>query len=52
MFLKENHGVSIKALRCTDGRKQRGKMDPIDATPPTVSTEALLILDTIATPRS
>ena len=43
MFLKEKRDGSIKGRGVADGRKQRKKIEPKDATSPTVSTEAVML---------
>ena len=43
MFLKEKLDGSIKGRGVADGRKQREKIEPKDATSPTVSTEAVML---------
>ena len=43
IFIKEKRDGTIKARGCADGRKQRNNHKNADATPPTVSTEAVLI---------
>ena len=43
MFLKEKQDRSIKGRGVADARKQRGKIEPKDATSPTVSTEAVML---------
>ena len=43
VFIKERRDGTIKARGYADGRKQRKKYNNTDVTPPTVSTEAVLI---------
>ena len=43
MFLKEKRDGSIKGRRVADGRKQRYKIEPKDATSPTVSSETVML---------
>ena len=50
MFLKENQYVSIKGCGVADGRNQREKIKPKDATSLTVSTEAVMLTATIDAP--
>ena len=47
IFLKENRDRSIKGHGVADGRKQQEKIEPKDATYPTVSTEAVMLTATI-----
>ena len=47
MFLKEKRDGSIKGRGVADGRKQRDKIEPKDATSPTVSTESVMLTATI-----
>ena len=47
IFLKDNRYGSIKGRGVADGRKQWDKIEPKDATSPTVSTEAVMITATI-----
>ena len=47
MFLKEKQNGSIKEHGVADGRKQREKIKPKDATSPTVSTEDVMLTATI-----
>ena len=47
MFLKEKLYGSIKGYGVEDGRKQQEKIEPKDATPPTVSIEAVMLTATI-----
>lgn len=48
MFLKEKQDWTIKARGCADGRKQRKMIDKEAASSPTISTEGLLLVATIA----
>lgn len=48
MFLKQKRSGAIKGRGCADGRKQRGEMTKPEASSPTVSTEAVFLLLTIA----
>lgn len=48
MFLKQKRDGTIKGRGCADGRKQRGKVAKIEASSPTVSTEALFLVIIIA----
>ena len=47
MFLKEKQDGSIKGCGVADGRNQREKIKPQDATSPTVLTEAVMLTATI-----
>ena len=47
IFLKEKQDGSIKGHGVADGIKQREKIEPKDATSPTVSTEAVMLTATI-----
>ena len=47
MFLKEKRDRSIKGRVVADGRKPQEKIDPKDATSPTVSTEAVMLTASI-----
>ena len=47
MFLKEKRDGSIKGRGVADGITQREKIEPKDFTSPTVSTEAVMIIETI-----
>ena len=47
MFLKEKRDGLIKGRGVEDGKKQREKIKPKDATSPTVSTEAVMLTATI-----
>ena len=47
MFLKEKRDGLIKGHVVADGRKQREKLETKYATFPTVSTEAIMLTDTI-----
>ena len=49
MFLKEKRDGSIKGRGVADGRKLREKIEPKDATSPTVATEAVMITAKIDT---
>lgn len=48
MFLKEKDDGTIKGRGCADGRKQRRFIDKDSASSPTISTEALFLIITIA----
>lgn len=48
MFLKEKRDGSIKGRGCADGRKQRGSLSKADISSPTISTEGLFLIVTIA----
>ena len=48
MFLKEKADGTIKGRGCADGRKQRRFIDKDSASSPTISTEALFLIITIA----
>lgn len=48
MFLKQKRSGSIKGRGCADGRKQREYITKEEASSPTISTEAVLIIVTIA----
>lgn len=48
MFLKEKSDGTIKGRGCADGRKQRRFIDKDSASSPTISTEALFLIVTIA----
>ena len=47
ILLKENRDGSIKGCKVADGRIQQEKIEPKDATYPTVSTEAVMFAETI-----
>ena len=47
ILLKENRDGSIKGCEVADGRIQQEKIEPKDATYPTVSTEAVMFAETI-----
>ena len=47
MFLKENRGGLMNGRGVANGRKEREIIKPKDATSPTVSTEAVMIMATI-----
>ena len=47
MFLNEKQDGSIKGCGVADGRNQREKIKPKDATSPTVSTEVVMLTATI-----
>ena len=47
MFLKEKQYGSIKGHGVAGGRKQLETIEPKDATSPTVSTEAVMLTETI-----
>ena len=49
MFLKEKRDGSIKGRGVADGRKQWNKIEPKDATYPTVLTVAVMLTATIDT---
>lgn len=48
MFLKEKRDGNIKGRGCADGRKQREYIRKEETSSPTISTEAVLIIITIA----
>lgn len=48
MFLKQKRDGTIKGRGCADGRKQRGTMEKSEASSPTISTEAVFLIITIA----
>lgn len=48
MFLKKKRDGTIKGRGCADGRKQRGTMTKAATSSPTVSTEAIFLVITIA----
>ena len=47
MFLKQKQCGRIKGRGCADGQKQRVWTNKDDATSPTVSTEAMLLMSVI-----
>ena len=47
MFLKEKRYGSIKGRGVADGRKQREKIEPKDATSSKISTKAVMLIETI-----
>ena len=47
MFLKDKQDGSIKGRGAADGRKQQEKIEPKDATSPTVLTKAFMLTGTI-----
>ena len=47
MFLKQKRDGSIKGRGVADGIKQRERIEPKDATSPTVLTEAVMLTETI-----
>ena len=47
MFLKEKLDGSIKGRGGADGRKQRDKIEPKDVISSTVSTESIMLVETI-----
>lgn len=48
MFLKKKQDGTVKGGGCADGRKQRHTIDKDSASSPTISTEGLLLIATIA----
>lgn len=48
MFLKRKRDGSIKGRGCADGRKQRDYIDKSESSSPTITTEAVFIITTIA----
>lgn len=48
MFLKQKRSGAIKGRGFADGRKQRGTKNKTDTSSPTVSTEAIFLVSTIA----
>lgn len=48
MFLKKKRDGTIKGRGCADGRKQPGNIQKIEASSPTISTEAVLLIAAIA----
>ena len=47
MFLKEKRDKTLKGRACADGRKQQGKYEKVDTTPPIVALEAALITSVV-----
>lgn len=52
MFLKRKQDGSIKGRGCADGRKQRHNFDKDSTSSPTISTEALFLVETVAAKES
>ena len=48
MFLKKKRDGAIKGRGCADGRKQRDYIDKSETSSPTISTEAVFIIISIA----